>query len=290
MLTESYLYTRQAIEESLEHLDPDGVLAVQFGEFNFEDKPNRTARYVATARKALSEMGIEDPTKHILVARDPLNISDVSQVTILVKKTEFTNADVRRFTASLGQVPDAKMVYAQSGDFEPSPVSQVVETSNAELDEFIDSYPYDVSPVTDNGPFFWHFTPFDDVISDFDTPISREDFEVAIGERVLLLLLGVAILFALVFLLLPFVTIRETWKKLPRKRLSAVYFGSLGLGFLFFEITLIQRLTLFLGYPTYSLTVTLGSILIFTGIGALLSGRYTDRKTSHPSCSAPWAS
>ena len=40
---------------------------------------------------------------------------------------------------------------------------------------------------------------------------------------------------------------------------------------MFFEITLIQRLTLFLGYPTYSLTVTLASILIFTGVGALLS-------------------
>ena len=43
---------------------------------------------------------------------------------------------------------------------------------------------------------------------------------------------------------------------------------------MFFEITLIQRLTLFLGYPTYSLTVTLASILLFTGVGALLSGRW----------------
>jgi hypothetical protein len=42
---------------------------------------------------------------------------------------------------------------------------------------------------------------------------------------------------------------------------------------MFFEITLIQKLTLFLGYPTYSLTVTLASILVFTGVGALLSDR-----------------
>ena len=32
-------------------------------------------------------------------------------------------------------------------------------------------------------------------------------------------------------------------------------------------------MNLFLGYPTYSLTVTLMSLLIFTGIGAYLSGR-----------------
>ncbi|MBA2325975.1 MAG: SAM-dependent methyltransferase, partial [Actinobacteria bacterium] len=42
-------------------------------------------------------------------------------------------------------------------------------------------------------------------------------------------------------------------------------------------IVLIQRLVLFLGYPTYSLTVTLASLLIFTGVGALLSGRYDPR-------------
>ena len=47
---------------------------------------------------------------------------------------------------------------------------------------------------------------------------------------------------------------------------------------MFFEITLIQRLTLFLGYPTYSLTVTLASILLFTGVGALLSSRYQARR------------
>src|SRR5207248_919980 len=32
-------------------------------------------------------------------------------------------------------------------------------------------------------------------------------------------------------------------------------------------------LTLFLGFPTYSLSVTLASLLIFTGVGSLLSGR-----------------
>jgi hypothetical protein len=42
---------------------------------------------------------------------------------------------------------------------------------------------------------------------------------------------------------------------------------------MFYEICLIQRFTLFLGYPTYSLTVTLFSLLVFSGIGSLMSGR-----------------
>ena len=36
--------------ESLDHLGDDGILAAQYGEFDYEAKPNRTARYVATAR------------------------------------------------------------------------------------------------------------------------------------------------------------------------------------------------------------------------------------------------
>ena len=113
------------------------------------------------------------------------------------------------------------------------------------------------------------------MIRDYDESIDGRDPDRRglHGERVLLLLLGIATLMAAVFLLLPFVAMRRTWTQLPRKGTSALYFAALGLGFMFFEITLIQRLTLFLGFPTYSLTVTLASLLIFTGVGALLSGR-----------------
>jgi MFS family permease len=117
------------------------------------------------------------------------------------------------------------------------------------------------------------------VIRDFGDPIDEEDLEDTVGERVLLLLLGISVLLAAVFLLLPFVVIGRIWTALPRKSISAMYFASLGFGFIFFEIVLIQRLTLFLGYPTYSLTVTLASILLFTGVGALLSGRYQNYRT-----------
>jgi hypothetical protein len=103
-----------------------------------------------------------------------------------------------------------------------------------------------------------------------------------VGERVLLLLLAFAVLLAAVFLLLPFFFVRDTWVRLPRKGLSAVYFSAIGLGFFLFEIVLIQRLILFLGYPTHSLTVTLMSLLIFVGIGALLTGRIREDKRAIP--------
>jgi hypothetical protein len=273
VLSESYLYTSNAVVDSLQHLSPAGLLAVQFGEF---DKPNRTLRYVATARHALAELGIHDPTRHIAVATSP-DYNGRAFSTILVKRDRFTAADIARFTGALPDVKGSALRYAPGRPIHANPVSRFITTPESRLDSFYSSYPFDVRPISDNRPFFWHFTPFTDVVRGFTKPIDRLDFEQAVGERVLLLLLGVAVLLAAFFLLLPFVRIRRTWSALPRKGQSATYFSLLGLGFIFFEVTLIQRLVLFLGYPTYSLTVTLMSLLVFTGIGAYFSERVKDR-------------
>jgi len=276
VLSESYLYTKEAIEESIEHLRPGGIIAAQFGEVDYDSKPNRTARYVATARDALQEIGVENPADHIIVVTSPTEPPG-SVATILVKPTPFTDAEVDRVLETMPDVPGATLRYAPGNPVKGDPVTQLSTIPNDELDAFFDSYPFYVRAVTDDTPFFWNFRQFPDVISGFGDKVSAGDPEVAIGERVLLMLLAIALLFAAVFLLLPFLAIRDVWKKLPRKPISAVYFAALGLGFIFFEITLIQKLTLFLGYPTLSLTVTLASLLIFTGVGALLSGRYAER-------------
>ncbi len=61
VLSESYLYTDEMIAETLEHLTDDGIMVVQFGELSFEDSPNRTSRYVVTARDALERAGRRGP-------------------------------------------------------------------------------------------------------------------------------------------------------------------------------------------------------------------------------------
>src|SRR5207342_2170624 len=50
-----------------------------------------------------------------------------------------------------------------------------------------------------------------------------------------------------------------------------VYFGALGAGFMLIEVSLLQRFVLLLGHPVYSLTVTLFSLLLGTGLGAAWS-------------------
>jgi hypothetical protein len=210
------------------------------------------------------------------VATTPAVGAGGSLATIVVRAAPFDAEEVDRFVAHAADVEGAQVRYAPgrpraSGVVDP--VARLAGASGDEIAEVVADHPFDVTAITDDGPFFWHFTPFRDVLADFTSSITRPDLELAIGERVLILLLGVAAALAAVALLLPFVLIRSTFGDLPVKRLSFVYFSCLGLGFLLFEISLIQRLTLFLGYPTYSLTVTLASILVFTGVGAWLSGR-----------------
>ena len=57
VLSESYLYTRQMIAETLRHLSDDGIMVVQFGELDLRNTPNRTARYVDTAAPARGHRG-----------------------------------------------------------------------------------------------------------------------------------------------------------------------------------------------------------------------------------------
>jgi hypothetical protein len=277
VLSESYLYTTEMIEETLDHLTDDGIAVVQFGEWDFESRPSRTSRYITTARRALANIGVDDPTRHLMVTvEQPPGLGTLS--TIIAKRTPFTVVEADAFAAAVARLPYHHGVYAPGGDpaanqMDDHIVARLAGGSEADVDTFVAGFNREIDAISDDAPFFWHFHDFPEVLRGIFSPLDTQDPEDVIGERVLILLLAIALVYAAVFLLLPFVAVRRTWRALPAKGISGLYFAALGLGFMFFEITMIQRLVLFLGYPTYSLTVTLAAILVFTGIGALASRR-----------------
>ncbi len=284
VLSESYLYTREMITESLAHLADGGVVCLQTGDIDFARKPNRAVRYLATARQAFERIGVDDFASHVLVSSTP---ELFTLVTILLAREPFSAAQIERFHANAEVVqPVGKRSTVWHPPAPGSPplpehaVAQVVNVPDQQLDGWLDAYPYNVTPVTDDIPFFWHFAGFRKaILSPLDTTDLIFDPEDAKGERVLGALLVFAALFSAVFLLVPLLAIRQTWRQIPYKLHAGIYFAALGLGFMFFEICMIQKLTLFLGYPTHSLTVTLFAVLIFSGIGSLLSARYAERRT-----------
>jgi len=54
----------------------------------------------------------------------------------------------------------------------------------------------------------------------------------------------------------------------------AVYFGCLGLGYLFVEIAFIQKFSLFLSHPILAATTVLAGMLFFSGLGALMIAKH----------------
>jgi MFS family permease len=57
----------------------------------------------------------------------------------------------------------------------------------------------------------------------------------------------------------------------------SLYFASLGIAFMLIEVSLIQKFAVFLGHPTYSITVVLFTMLLFSGIGSFLSRRLREK-------------
>jgi hypothetical protein len=275
VLAESYLYTVEMVRAALAHLAPGGVLAMQFGEFDYAGRPNRTARYAATARAALAERGITDFADHILVAT---NTDYFTLSTLLVSPTPFTPAQIQAFQRDVAAIRSGVVRHApgldpaESGDA----TLRVITTPAADLGKLLAGHVYDLRAVRDDKPFFWHFVRFADLLRGRAPGGSAFDPEDGRGEKALLVMLLVAATFATVFLLLPLLALRADWSRLPKKGSALVYFGSLGLAFMGIEIVLIQKWSLILGYPTYALTVTLCAILFFSGLGSLATARYAE--------------
>ncbi|HYV57648.1 MAG TPA: hypothetical protein VE911_08885 [Candidatus Nitrosopolaris sp.] len=277
VLSESYLYTEEMVLESMARLAPDGLLCVQFGEVDFERKPNRTARYLTTAREAFRRLGITDFDRHVLVGTTR---GFWTTATILLRRSPWTPDEVARFAERVAAVPGSVVRYAPGYVNPDGAVERVVTLAPEALEKWYADYPFDVRPVTDDAPFFWHFVPFRGATA----PIARYGerwFEEGTGERLLLVLLVAVTAFAAVVLLAPVVALRGAWRAMPHKLLAGVYFGAIGTGFMLVEVSLIQRFTLFLGFPTHSLTVTLCALLVSSGIGSLWARGRAGELTTH---------
>jgi len=272
VLTESYLYTVEMLRSAFAHLAPGGIVAAQFGERDYARKPNRTARYLATAREALRQEGAGDFPEHVLVATGQA-FPPFSEATVLVAPEPFSEARREAFFATAPRMGGGRARFVAGETRDPGPVGDVIALPGERLADWFEAQPYDLRPVVDDSPFFWHFVRFRDSLrARPELAGLGVDWEDSVGEQVLLILLATVTLLAATLLLLPFVTVPRLFSEIPYKGRAMLYFASLGLGFMLFEVCLIQMLTLFLGYPTYSLSVTLYGILVFSGLGSLASG------------------
>jgi len=131
-------------------------------------------------------------------------------------------------------------------------------------EQWIDGYRFNGSPPTDDSPFFFEHRKLRDILR-------REQFLSYAGldgQMILAILLAEMLLAGMVLL---FITRRLDGRRW--RPAGGLYFSAIGLGFMLVEVTLSQRLVLFLGHPVYALSVVLFTLLVFSGVGARLSTR-----------------
>ncbi len=272
VLSENALYTVEAWRTFLGRLTPRGVLSVS--RWWFPTNPGETYRCVAIARATLDALGAKDPRAHVVVAMSPISSGLPGALgngvaNVLVSPSPFDPVDL-----AVLERESARQGF------------QLITTPKATTDDVIAeildpgtnpsalyaNHPIDISPPTDDRPFFFQMLRMKDIVkpkgvSGFDP--NHTNLE---SIRILGVLLGIAFVLTALCVFVPLVITRRT-VSLGRARPLMAFFLCIGLGFMFIEISQMQRLIVFLGHPTYALTVVLFTLLVGAGMGSLLSER-----------------
>ncbi|HEV3512569.1 MAG TPA: class I SAM-dependent methyltransferase [Candidatus Sulfotelmatobacter sp.] len=265
-LSENNLYTVEAFREYFNHLKPDGMIAITRWEFR---EPREALRVVSVAIEALHRLGVANPARNFIVASQGDLNGDGIPVVVLAKKTAFTPAEEDAITTHLDRYPDLDALYLPSQPGK-NPFSDLIASNDPQT--FARTYAYNVAPVTDNAPFFFFTIKAGRVL---DKGLRRGiDWKVNLGVLVLLLVLAISLLAVLIFLVLP---LALSGGKSRHSPLPLLYFVAVGLGYILVEIAFIQRFVLFLGHPTYALTVVIFLLLLSSGAGSLVSRRWLAR-------------
>jgi hypothetical protein len=266
-LSENNLYTTDAFRDYLQHLTGDGVAA--FTRWGL-DPPRESLRLVSLAVAALHQLGEPQPWRHIIVGREGSVQGWGALDTVLIARRPFSAADLQRAHAAMAAahlqeiyLPDERI---------PDPFTELLRSPDPAA--FERDYRYDISPVSDNRPFFFYTVQPRDILAFLKNGSRRAaDYKINRAVPLLFALMGISLVATAIVLALPPVVLRT---RLPRQKGVLgflLYFLCIGAGYILIEVALIQRFVLFLGHPTYALTVVIFSMLVSSGLGSYFSRR-----------------
>lgn len=269
-LSENNLYTTDAFYDYLSHLTDDGILA--FTRWGFE-QPRESLRLLSLARDALARLGQTEPSRHVMVFRQggQEQLRGFGALdTVLISRRPFTEADVARARAEAPQ-SGLQILYVP-GEQPRNPFGEYLTSPHPK--QYEEQYAYDISPVDDNRPFFFYNVQPRDLWH-FVTSAAQPSADYKINRAVPLLfsLVGISLVATIVILALPPLVLGS---RLPREQgvlRFLLYFVCIGVGYILIQVSLIQKFVLFLGHPTYALTVIIFAMLVASGLGSFYSRR-----------------
>ncbi|MBU2644625.1 hypothetical protein KKI24_07955 [bacterium] len=271
-LRTSPLETIEGMTSLLIHLESGGWLSIHR---YLLPPPRAELRTMATLIEAMKRLGWR-PEKHLGIFRT------VSTIMMLVSQAEWDTGQkkmLRAVCAELGYTPvyypGMPMAEANQTNRFEQPVYALAARELLQDDPtpFFERQVFDIRPVPDNRPFFYHFLKPARLLETLALFDHKWEALLEAGLLLPLLFAGVLLL-AGILIVLPLLI---TSPRHPRQFRGMSYFFWIGLGFMAVEIVLIENMIVFLGEPVYSLAAVLAVLLISSGLGAGTGARVPER-------------
>jgi hypothetical protein len=273
-LSENNLYTTDAFRDYLSHLTDDGMAA--FTRWGF-DPPRESLRLISLAMEALGQLGETEPWRHVIVGREGSVKGWGARDTVLVSRKPFSAEDIERARAAIER-GKMEAVYLPGAGIR-NQFSELLTSRDPEA--YQRNYTFDITPVSDNRPFFFYTVQPRDLWS-FVMTASHDTADYKVNKAVPLLfgLMGISLVATALVLVLPPLVLGTRLPRQPGVRGFLLYFLFIGAGYILIEVGLIQKFVLFLGHPTYALTVVIFSMLVSSGLGSFFSRRLLGKSES----------
>lgn len=266
-MNESYLYTTESIEQFYNHLSENGILAINRW---LNIPPKNGIKMINTIIESLKNLGVTDISKHIIFIRS------IQTGTFIISKAPFSQAQLQ-LSKDFCNSRLFDIIY--QSEIKSSELNKFIKLDNptyftatknfltSNYNQFNDLYPFDISPPSDNKPYFYNFFNYN-MLKQIISRNKKSPPVIEWGYFLLVILILPTTLTALIFIIIPLHFIKEK-TKIEFK--ESLFFALLGIGFFFIEMPLIQKLILFLSHPIYSVATVITTLLIFSGIGSFFS-------------------
>ncbi|MGO9139303.1 MAG: hypothetical protein ACLP9S_05000 [Syntrophales bacterium] len=277
-LNENYLFTTEAIRLCLERLRPEGVLSISTW---IKNPPRDNIKLLAMAIEAVERGAKNAPAQAIVMIRS------WQTATLLVKNGNFHEKEteaIKEFCKAhlfdISYYPGVKERETNIfNKFEGDPFySAALSLLSNDRNQFYDTYPYYVRPATDDRPFFSHFFKIE-LLKEYIGSSNRALISFLDWGYILVWITVCVVSFlGIIFIIAPMPFIIPSSRGLAS---IIIYFGSLGLAYMFLEISILQQFIRYLYDPIFSASVVIGSFLVYSGIGSLIGGNVSTVKSRH---------
>ncbi|MEO7191119.1 MAG: class I SAM-dependent methyltransferase [Vicinamibacterales bacterium] len=268
-LSENGLYTLDAWRVFLERLKPGGVLSVSrwFDPSNVSE----TSRLLSLGVATLIDRHVENPQDHLLL------VSRERVATLMLSNAPFTEADRSR----LMPVVDSREFHVLASPWTGATTGLLARIAASrtrpELQAAIADPLFDYSPPTDARPYYFNMLK-PRAIWASSLPRGGTLGGNLRATLMLLVLLGVTTLLVILIVVWPLIKAGRPPLPIGEFVTTMAYFAAIGFAYMLIQIGLLQRFSVYLGHPTYTLAIVLFSMLLFTGLGSLVSARVLSRR------------